>query len=123
MPADSLRESYLKAPYFKPQGFPAGVYRVGPLGRLNAADSCVTPSADAALKEFRQRFGAVPQSSFLYHYARLIEMIHALERIEALLNDPQILDSHVRATAGVNARRRWHDRSAARHSDSPLQGE
>ena len=99
----SLRESYLKAPYFKPQGFPAGVYRVGPLGRINVVDQCATPGADAELKEFRQRFGVVAQSAFLYHYARLIEVIYALERIEALLNDPQILDAHVRATAGVNS--------------------
>ena len=99
----SLRESYLKAPYFKPQGFPGGVYRVGPLGRLNAADSCGTPAADVELCEFRERFGTVVHSAFLYHYARLIEIVHALEKIEALLQDPQILDTHVRATAGVNA--------------------
>jgi NAD-reducing hydrogenase large subunit len=99
----SLRESYLKAPYFVPQGFPAGVYRVGPLGRINAADGCGTPAADAELREFRERFGTVANSAFLYHYARLIEIVYALERIEALLNDPQILDAHVRATAAVNA--------------------
>jgi len=99
----SLRESYLKAPYFKPQGFPAGVYRVGALGRLNAADRCGTPNADVEFQEFHQRFGAVAHSAFLYHYARLIEIVYALERIETLLGDPQILDTHVRATAGVNA--------------------
>ena len=99
----SLRESYLKAPYFKPQGFPAGIYRVGPLGRLNAADRCGTPTADAEFREFHQRFGAVAHSAFLYHYARLIEITYALERIASLLTDPQILDTHVRATAGVNA--------------------
>ncbi|MFZ1917122.1 MAG: Ni/Fe hydrogenase subunit alpha [Terriglobales bacterium] len=99
----SLRESYLKAPYFVPQGFPAGVYRVGPLARMNAADGCGTPAADAELREFRERFGTVANSAFLYHYARLIEIVYALERIEALLNDPQILDTHVRATAAVNA--------------------
>ncbi|MFZ0480185.1 MAG: Ni/Fe hydrogenase subunit alpha, partial [Terriglobales bacterium] len=99
----SLRESYLKAPYFVPQGFPAGVYRVGPLGRLNAASRCGTPAADAEFQEFHQRFGTVAHSSFLYHYARLIEILYALESIEALVNDPQILDTHVRATAGVNA--------------------
>jgi NAD-reducing hydrogenase large subunit len=99
----SLRESYLKAPYFKPQGFPNGVYRVGPLARLNACDQCGTPHADAELAEFRQRFGSPAHSSFLYHYARLIEIIYSLERIEALLNDPQILDTHVRAQGGVNA--------------------
>src|SRR5208283_3347180 len=76
----SLRESYLKAPYFVPQGFPAGVYRVGPLGRLNAADACGTPAADAELKEFRERFGTVAHSAFLYHYARLVEILYAMER-------------------------------------------
>ena len=99
----SLRESYLKAPYFKPQGFPGGVYRVGPLGRLNAAGGCGTPAADAEFREFHERFGTVAHSAFLYHYARLIEIVHALEKIEILLNDPQILGPHVRATAGVNA--------------------
>ena len=99
----SVRESYLKAPFFKPQGFPGGVYRVGALGRLNAADQCGTPNADSEFREFHQRFGAVAHSAFLYHYARLIEIVYALERIEALLADPQILETHVRATAGVNA--------------------
>jgi NAD-reducing hydrogenase large subunit len=99
----SLRESYLKAPYFKPVGYPAGIYRAGPLGRLNAADRYGTPRADEEFKEFHQRFGAVAQSAFLYHYARLSEIVFALERIEALLHDPEILDKHVRATAGVNA--------------------
>ena len=99
----SLRESYLKAPFFKPQGYPGGVYRVGPLGRLNAAGQCGTPKADAEFKEFHQRFGTVAHSAFLYHYARLIEIVYALEKIETLLDDARILESHTRATAGVNA--------------------
>ena len=99
----SLRESYLKAPFFKPQGFPAGVYRVGPLGRLNASDQCGTPNADAEFREFHQRFGVVAHSAFLYHYARLIEIVYALERIEGLLADSQILETHVRA-------HRWRQR-------------
>jgi NAD-reducing hydrogenase large subunit len=99
----SLQESYLKAPYFKPQGPKDGVYRVGPLARLNVADRCGFPLADAEFKEFHQRFGSPAHSSFLFHYARLIEIIYALEKIEALLTDPQILDEHVRATAGVNS--------------------
>jgi NAD-reducing hydrogenase large subunit len=97
------RDSYLKAPYYVPEGYPRGVYRVGPLARLNAADRCGTPRADRELEEFRQRFGRVAHSSFLYHYARLIEIIHALERMEQLLIDPRILETHVRAKAGVNA--------------------
>lgn len=99
----SLRESYLKAPFFKPLGYPTGVYRVGPLARLNAASQCGTPLADAEFTEFHQRFGIIAQSSFLYHYARLIEIVYALEKIQSLLDDPRILDTHVRATAGVNA--------------------
>jgi NAD-reducing hydrogenase large subunit len=98
----ALKDSYLKAPYFKPIGYPAGVYRVGPLARLNVADACNTPEADRELAEFRQRCGAPAHSAFHYHYARLIELLHALEKIELLLNDPDILDPHVRSHAAVN---------------------
>jgi len=99
----SMRDSYLKAPYYKPLGYPAGIYRVGPLGRINVAEACGTPLADAELREFRQRFGRVPHSAFLYHYARLIEVLYALERMKTLLEKPEALDTHVRANAGVNA--------------------
>jgi len=98
----SLRDSYLKAPYYKPVGYPAGIYRVGPLARLNVAERCGTPLADAELAEFRQRCGGLAHSSFYYHYARLIELVHGLEKIERLLADPSILDKHVRAHAAVN---------------------
>ncbi|MGD0500161.1 MAG: Ni/Fe hydrogenase subunit alpha [Bryobacteraceae bacterium] len=98
----SLRDSYLKAPYYKPVGYPEGVYRVGPLARLNVAQLCGTPAADRELAEFRQRCGPVVHSSFHYHYARLIELLHGLEKIELLLADPSILDTHVRAHAAVN---------------------
>lgn len=99
----SLRDSYLKAPYFKPNGYPTGIYRVGPLGRLNSASRCGTPAADTEFTELHQRYGTVAHSAFLYHYARLIEIVYALERIQQLLDDSRILDTHVRATAGVNA--------------------
>jgi NAD-reducing hydrogenase large subunit len=99
----AMAASYLKSPYFKPLGYPQGVYRVGPLARLNVAERCGTAAADAELAEFRGRFGRVAESSFHYHYARLIEIVYALERLEALLNSPGILDEHVRARAAVNA--------------------
>jgi NAD-reducing hydrogenase large subunit len=99
----SLRDSYLKAPYFKPIGYPEGVYRVGPLARLNVADEFGTPGADRELAEFRQRYGPMVHSSFHFHYARLIELLHGLEKIEMLLNDREILSTHVRARAEVNA--------------------
>jgi NAD-reducing hydrogenase large subunit len=95
--------SYLKAPYFKPLGYPEGTYRVGPLARLNVADRCGTPEADQELSEYRKRYGMIVASSFHFHYARLIEVLYALERIGALLGDESILDTRVRAHAGVNA--------------------
>jgi NAD-reducing hydrogenase large subunit len=98
----TLRNSYLKAPFYKPAGI-EGVYRVGPLARLNTAETCGTPRADIELVDFRQRYGKPAHSAFLYHHARLIEIIYALERLEALLNDEGIVDEHVRATAGVNS--------------------
>ena len=99
----SLRDSYLKAPYYKPAGYPDGVYRVGPLARLNVADAFNTPLADRELEEFRQRYGPIVHSSFHFHYARLIELLHGLEKIELLLDDPEILSKHVRSRAQVNA--------------------
>jgi NAD-reducing hydrogenase large subunit len=98
----ALTDSYLKAPYFKPVGYPDGIYRVGPLARLNVADRCGTPDADAELAEYRQRLGRIVQSGFHYHYARLIEALYGLERMAELLNDPAILGTKVRAHAGVN---------------------
>ncbi len=99
----TLPYSYLKAPYFKPLGYPEGVYRVGPLARLNVATHCGAPQADVEFDEYHQRFGSVVQSSFHFHYARLVEIVYALERLEALMDSPAILDTHVRARAGVNA--------------------
>ncbi len=99
----ALPNSYLKAPYYKPLGFPEGLYRVGPLARLNVADRCGTPEAEAEFEEYHQRFGKMVESSFHFHYARLIEALYALERMEMLLEDPAILDTHVRAHAGVNS--------------------
>ena len=98
----TLADSYLKAPYYKPVGFPDGIYRVGPLARLNVADQCGTPDADTELEEYRQRLGRIVQSGFHYHYARLIEAMYALERMQELLDDPAILGTMIRAHAGVN---------------------
>ncbi len=99
----SLTDSYLKAPYYRPAGYPDGIYRVGPLARLNVADRCGTPEADRQLDEYRQRLGRIVQSGFHYHYARLIEATYALERMQQLLDDPAILATKVRASAGVNS--------------------
>ncbi|MGC8792618.1 MAG: Ni/Fe hydrogenase subunit alpha, partial [Bryobacteraceae bacterium] len=84
-------DSYLKSPYYKPEGYPDGIYRVGPLARLNIADRCGTHAADQEWAEFRQLERGAVLSSFYYHYARLVEMLYALERIEQILEDRQIL--------------------------------
>src|SRR6478736_2270696 len=65
--------SYLKSSYYKPKGFPDGVYRVGPLARLNVADRCGTDRADQELAEFHELQRTAVLSSFHYHHARLIE--------------------------------------------------
>ncbi|MDY6782266.1 MAG: Ni/Fe hydrogenase subunit alpha [Cyanobacteriota bacterium] len=95
--------SYLKFPYYKPLGYPDGIYRVGPLARLNICDRMGTPAADSELQEFRDRAGGrAANSSFFYHYARLVEILAAIERIEQLANDPDIASSRCRAKAGIN---------------------
>ncbi len=94
--------SYLKSPYYRPLGYPDGMYRVGPLARLNLCRRMGTPAADQELVEFRQRGGGTPNSSFFYHYARLVEIVACLERIEQLLDDPDVVSAHFRARAEVN---------------------
>ncbi|NEQ74371.1 MAG: Ni/Fe hydrogenase subunit alpha [Okeania sp. SIO2C9] len=94
--------SYLKFPYYKPMGYPDGIYRVGPLARLNVCSQIGTEKADRELKEMQERVGGVSTSSFFYHYARLIEIIACLERIEKLIDDPDIVSPRTRATAGIN---------------------
>ena len=94
--------SYLKSPYYAPLGEDAGMYRVGPLARLNAAARCGTPLADEELVIFRQLGRGAVLSSFHYHYARLIEIVHALERIEQLLSEDGVLDADVLAQASRN---------------------
>jgi len=94
--------TFLKFPYYKPMGYPDGMYRVGPLARLNLANECGTPLADQELVEFHCLDMGAVLSSFHYHYARLIEILYGIEMIERLLSDPCILNKNVRAFAGVN---------------------
>ncbi|MBD2666559.1 nickel-dependent hydrogenase, large subunit [Richelia sinica FACHB-800] len=104
-------DSYLKSPYYRPLGYPdssdhcrldSGMYRVGPLARLNICHRIGTPLADQELKEFRSYGSGTVKSSFFYHYARLIEILASIEHIEILLDDPDILSTRLRAEAGIN---------------------
>lgn len=88
--------SYLKFPYYKKLGWPAGVYRVGPLGRLNACDKIDTPLANAELQIFKSLNNGLPvENTLYYHYARLIEVLFAIERVALLLDDPDIMSTDI----------------------------
>ncbi len=97
--------SYLKFPYYKKLGWPNGVYRVGPLGRLNAADRIDTPLAQKEFEIFRQiRGGQTLDGSLYYHYARLIEDLYCVERAQQILEDPEILSKNIFAAGRVTNR-------------------
>ena len=87
--------SYLKFPFIKRLGYPQGMYRVGPLARLNICDRISTPLAHAELQQWRTTNHAPRRSSFHYHWARLIEIVYALERIRQLLEDREITSTDV----------------------------
>lgn len=95
-------DSYLKSPYYKPLGYPEGMYRVGPLARMNIVDSIGTPLADQEWAEFRMLERGPELSSFHYHYARLIEILYTIERMERELSHPDIFSERVRANASPN---------------------
>jgi NAD-reducing hydrogenase large subunit len=96
------KSSYLKSPYYRWLGYPDGIYRVGPLARLNVCRSIGTPIADEELAEFKTHGNGAVTSSFLYHYARLIEIVACVERIEEMMSDPDMFSTHLRANAGIN---------------------
>jgi F420-non-reducing hydrogenase large subunit len=96
--------SYVKVTYLKAIGYKglvdgpdSGLYRVGPLGRLNASDGMSTPGADAAYRKLFDTFGTKPVNSTLaYHWARLVELLHASERALELATDPGITGTDIR---------------------------
>ena len=96
--------SYMKFTYLKQrgwQGFTEGpdtsIYAVAPLARLNAADGMATPKAQAAYAEFFQALGGKPvHHTLANHWARVVEMLYAAERIVELVNDPEITSPEVR---------------------------
>jgi NAD-reducing hydrogenase large subunit len=91
--------SYLKFPYYKKLGWPGGVYRVGPLGRLNTADKIDTPLAQEEFLKFKALNSGKPvENSLYYHYARLIETLFAAEKVRVLLDDPDILSTDIQNT-------------------------
>ena len=94
--------SYLKFARFKGGDY----YRVGPLARLNIVERMGTEHADAALAEYRERFGTVAQAPLAYHLARYIEFLSSCERAVQLLSDPGITGTEIRAPVGAVVNRR-----------------
>ncbi len=90
--AEEVRDwSYMKFPFIRKIGPKDGWYRVGPLARLNTADFIDTPLAEAARREFRAVTGGKPNNiTMAYHWARMIELLHAIEKIQELLNDKDL---------------------------------
>ena len=83
--------SYMKFPYLIALGREQGWYRVGPLARVNLCERINTPLAEAARQRFRAfGKGGYVHDTLAYHWARMIEMLHCAESIEALLHDPAI---------------------------------
>lgn len=90
--AEEVRDwSYMKFPFIKSIGNENGWYRVGPLSRVNACDFIDTPLAEEARKEFMAVTDGKPNNlSLAYHWTRMIELLHAGEKIKELINDPDL---------------------------------
>ena len=88
--------SYMKFPYLKSLGRERGWYRVGPLSRIQNCDFITTPLAEIERREFIAYSGVIPMHAPLgYHWARMIEMLHASETIRDLLHDADITGSEL----------------------------
>ena len=88
--------SYATHIYYKPVGYPDGIWRANTLARCNVADKMKTPLAQEALEEMREKLGRPIHATFAYHWARVIEMIQAMEEIDLLLKDPDIVSTDVK---------------------------
>ena len=96
--------SYIKFCYLRDVGWKgftdgpeSGIYSVAPLERLNAAEGMATPRAQEAYEQFYATLGGKPvHHTLANHWARLIELLYAAERMQELARDPEIPDPHVR---------------------------
>ncbi len=90
--AEGVRSwSYMKFPYIKSIGPQDGWYRVGPLSRINTCDFIDTPEAEECRREFMELGGGGPvHVTMAYHWARMIELLHAIEKIAELLDDKDL---------------------------------
>jgi F420-non-reducing hydrogenase large subunit len=100
--------TYVKMPYLKKIGWKglttgpdSGIYRVGPLGRLNASEGMATPVAQAEYERMYKTLGGKPvHATLAFHWARLIELMYATERGLELIKDPEITSKNIRNKPG-----------------------
>ncbi len=100
--------TYVKLPYLKKIGWKglvdgpeSGVYRVGPLGRLNASEGMATPLAQQEFERMYETLGGKPvHSTLAFHWARLIELLYAAERALELSRDEEITSKDIRNKPG-----------------------
>jgi NAD-reducing hydrogenase large subunit len=110
----SVSWSYLKYPYYKPLGFDAGFYRVGPLARLNVSTRMNNPLSSEEFRKFKALGDGKPvHGTFFYHYARLIETLSSIEEAEKILNDPEVTSKNIQ-TQG-----RWNYNEGVGSSEAP----
>lgn len=95
--------TYIKMPYLKKVGWKgfvdgeeSGIYSVAPLARLNAADGMATPKAQEAYQEMYKMLGKPVHHTLANHWARVIEMVYAAERIKELSEDPELYYTNIR---------------------------
>ncbi len=96
--------TYMKFPFLKKigwkgfaEGMDSGIYRVSPLARLNAADGMATPLAQAEYEKMYKTLGRKPvHATLAMHWARLIELVYAAERLLELTQDKEITSPNVR---------------------------
>jgi F420-non-reducing hydrogenase large subunit len=98
-PWSYVKFCYLKSPGWQgfKDGTDSGVYSVGPLARINVADGIATPRAQEARARLFSALGDRPvHHTLAIHWARLIEVLYAAERMKELADDPEICEPHVR---------------------------
>lgn len=91
--------SYMKFPYLRALGPEQGWYRVGPLARVQTCSHIPTPRAEAARQAFVAAAGGqVAHGALSTHWARMIELLHAMEVIAEMLDDPALRAGELTAT-------------------------
>ncbi len=110
---ETIPGSYAKRVFCKNAAGEPVLYRVGPLARINCSSKIDTPIANEELQRFRELAGSPCHQTVMYHYARLIEMIYAIEKLVQIVHTSEIMSDNVRTVP------KDKPRSAVAHVESP----